>query len=128
MIAVTGRTGEFMPLHSTAHGKALLADCGVTELQAIVGSEPLTVYTPGTISSIDELACASIRTKGYSLDEAEHIAEVRCVAAPVRDREGKIVAAIGVSAPAARLSKGRLSAAIRRVTEASTKITELLSA
>jgi DNA-binding IclR family transcriptional regulator len=130
VIAVTGRTGEFMPLHSTAHGKALLADCGVTELQAIFGSEPLTVYTPGTISSLEELAgaCASIRTKGYSLDEAEHIAEVRCVAAPVRDKQGRIVAAIGISAPAARLSKERLSAAIRRVTEASTKITEVFGA
>jgi IclR family acetate operon transcriptional repressor len=130
VIAVSGRTGEFMPLHSTAHGKALLVDCCNTELQAILGSEPRTVYTPRTISSIDELAaaCASIRTKGYSLDEAEHTAEVRCVAAPVRDGEGRIVAAIGVSAPAARLSKERLSAAIRRVIEASTKITEVLSA
>jgi DNA-binding IclR family transcriptional regulator len=130
VIAVTGRTGDFMPLHSTAHGKALLADCDVAELHAIFGDEPLTVYTRATVSSIDQLAqaCAKIRSQGYSLDEAEHIAEVRCVAAPVRDREGRIVAAIGISAPAARLSKERLPAAIRYVTEASMKITEVLRA
>jgi DNA-binding IclR family transcriptional regulator len=28
IVAVSGQTGEFVPLHSTAHGKALLADCG----------------------------------------------------------------------------------------------------
>jgi IclR family acetate operon transcriptional repressor len=92
--------------------------------------EQIVLAISGSGSIFDELAgaCASIRAKDYSLDEAEHIAEARCVAAPVRYREGKIVAAIGVSAPAARLSKKPLSAAIRRVTEASTKITEVLSA
>jgi IclR family acetate operon transcriptional repressor len=129
MIAVTGRTGEFMPLHSTAHGKALLADCGLEELRAIFGSEPLTVYTPKTISSIEELAtaCAAIRKQGYSVDESEQIAEVRCVAAPIRDKDGAVVAAVGISAPAGRLSNERLSAAIRHVSETAKKITDVLN-
>jgi IclR family acetate operon transcriptional repressor len=129
MIAVTGRTGEFMPLHSTAHGKALLADCGLEELTAIFGTEPLTVYTPQTISSLEDLAraCAVIREQGYSLDESEQIAEVRCVAAPIRDKDGAVVAAIGVSAPAARLAKDRIQSTIAHVRDTAQKITAVLN-
>jgi DNA-binding IclR family transcriptional regulator len=129
-ISVTGRTGEFMPLHSTAHGKALLADCSVEQLKAIVGAEALCSYTPRTISSVEELAeaCAKIKIQGYALDEAEHVAEIRCVAAPIRDKEGAIVAAIGISAPEGRLTKGRLPTAIHYVTDAARKITEVLGA
>src|SRR5436190_18672618 len=40
ILVVSGQTGEFVPLYCTAHGKALLADCGVTELKAIFGDVP----------------------------------------------------------------------------------------
>jgi IclR family acetate operon transcriptional repressor len=128
VIAVTGRTGEFMPLHSTVHGKALLADCGVTELQAIVGSEPLTVYTPGTISSIDELACASIRTKGYSLDEAEHIAGVPVSLLRYGTGRGELSPQSASLPRRSGFLKNVCRPQFRRVTEASTRITEVFSA
>jgi IclR family transcriptional regulator, acetate operon repressor len=130
IIAVSGRTGEFMPLYCTAHGKALLADCGVSELKAILGAEKFETHTRKTIRSIEALAeaCATIKAQGFSLDEAEFLEEVRCVAAPIRDKEGVIVAAIGISAPVARLSPERLPTTTRQVTAAARQITEVLSA
>jgi IclR family transcriptional regulator, acetate operon repressor len=130
IIAVSGRTGEFMPLHCTAHGKALLADCGVAELKAILGVEKLETHTPKTIGSIDELAkaCARIKAQGFAVDEAELLEEVRCLAAPIRDKDGVIVAAIGISAPVARLSPSRLPGSARHVTAAARQISEVLSA
>jgi len=129
-ISVTGRTGEFMPLHSTAHGKALLTDYGLEELRAIFGSEPLQTYTPRTIASFEQLAecCARIKAQGYAIDEAEHVPEIRCVAAPIRDKDGVVVAAIGISAPEGRMSKERLPIAIQYVTDAAHKITADLGA
>lgn len=130
IIAVSGRTGEFMPLYCTAHGKTLLADCGIAELRAIFGTDTFEKHTKQTIGTIEELAeeCARIRARGYAVDEAEYLEEVRCLAAPIRDRDGVIVAAIGVSAPVARMSAERLVTVSRYVTAAARQITEVLSA
>lgn len=130
IIAASGRTGEFMPLYCTAHGKALLADCGVPELRAIFGGEKFEAHTKRTIRSIGKLAesCARIKARGFALDQAEFLAEVRCVAAPIRDKDGMIVAAIGVSAPVSRFSAGRLRAATRQVVAAARQIGEVLAA
>src|SRR6266481_2021200 len=38
VIAISGQTGEMVPLHCTAHGKALLADLGYEELERLFGS------------------------------------------------------------------------------------------
>ena len=130
IIAVSGRTGEFMPLYCTAHGKALLADCSLADLKAIFGNEPLEIHTNQTLSSLEQLAgaCARAKAQGYAVDDAEFLEELRCVAAPIRDKDGKIVAAVGVSAPVARLSPERLPTAARHVTAAARQITEVLSA
>src|SRR5262245_40340762 len=45
VIAVSGQTGEIVPLHCTAHGKALLADMELDDLQSLFGSAPLIPYT-----------------------------------------------------------------------------------
>ena len=129
IIAVSGRTGEFMPLHCTAHGKALLADCATSELSAILGPEPLDVHSSRTIGSIEDLsrACVSIRERGYTIDEGEFLEEVRCVAAPIRDRQNAVVAAIGISAPLARLSDERLPHAIECVVDAARGIAAVLA-
>lgn len=84
MIPVSGRTGEFMPLYCTAHGKALLADTNLLELRSIFGDQPFEKHTGATVSNIDELAaaCAKIRPAGDSLDDGEYLPEVRCLAAP----------------------------------------------
>lgn len=72
----------------------MLADCGVPELKAIFGAEKFETHTKHTLRSIEQLAeaCAKIKAPGFSLDEAEFLEEVRCVAAPIR-------AVVGLSLP-----------------------------
>jgi DNA-binding IclR family transcriptional regulator len=129
IIAVSGQTGEFKPLYCTAHGKALLADCGLTGLKAIFGSEPFQAYTPRTVLSLEQLAkaCARIKEEGVALDDAEFEEEVRCLAAPIRDSDGTIIAAIGISAPFARLLGEQLAEATRHVCATAEEITGDLS-
>ncbi len=116
-LVVPGQTGEFVPLYCTAHGKALLADFSAAQLTALFGAGPLARHTPRTIASIGQLAavCAEIRAKRYSIDDAEYVDDVRCMAAPVRDRDGLVIAAIGISAPATRMPKARDGAFARHV-------------
>src|SRR5258707_6608903 len=56
VISVSGRIGELTPLHCTAHGKALMADLTLAELEAVFGSEPLPPHTKRTATSVKQLA------------------------------------------------------------------------
>jgi IclR family transcriptional regulator, acetate operon repressor len=129
VLVISGQTGEFVPLHCTAHGKALLADYGMAELKALFGSGPLQGYTSTTIVSLKHLAreCAAIQASGIAVDEEEYIRGVRCMAAPVRDRDGMVVASIGISAPLSRFPDGRTESAARQVRQVASEIGALLS-
>jgi IclR family acetate operon transcriptional repressor len=123
VVSVAGQTGEFAPLHCTAHGKALLADCDVPTLKELLGTAPLRVYTRTTVKSVMRLAraCAQVRTDGFALDDGEYIEEVRCVAAPIRDALGDIVASVGISSPVTRLhTRGipRAAAEVKKTADA----------
>ena len=127
-VIVAGQTGKLMPLHCTAHGKALLADFALAELKALYGTTPLERYTTRTSVSLPELAkvCRSVRAKGFSADDGEYLEDVRCVAAPVRDRSGLVIGSIGVSAPATRMAGGRDSVMARHVCDTAEHINALL--
>jgi len=129
VLTVSGQTGEFVPLHCTAHGKALIADMALDELKEIFADEPLQVYSRRTIASLDALAraCKRIRTDGFATDDGEYTEELRCVAAPVRDRDGLIVASIGISAPSTRFPRERFASVAAQVAETAQEISASFS-
>jgi len=128
VVAISGQTGEVAPLHCTAHGKALLADCDDAKLRKILGNQPLTRYTKNTLTSIKKLAlaCAEIHARGFAIDHFEFIQDVGSVAAPIRDRKGAILASIGMSAPAARFPAARESELAAHVVRAAATISALI--
>lgn len=99
------RPGRSEPLHCTAVGKALLADFDLPRLQALFGNDPLPAFTPRTICALPALAeeCRRTRERGFAQDDQEMFEGVRCVAAPIRDASGEIVAAVSITAPVDRL-------------------------
>lgn len=129
VLVICGQTGEFVPLYCTAHGKALLADYDSTALRALFGSGTLQGYTSSTLVSLKSLAreCAAIQASGIAIDEGEYIPDVRCMAAPVRDRDGMVVASIGISAPLSRFPESRTATAARQVRQVASEINALLS-
>lgn len=129
LIAIAGQTGELAPLHCTAHGKALLADCDYAALKVIFGSEKLQTYTKQTILTLDHLTkvCARIRTQGFATDDGEYQEGIRCVAAPIRAEGGIIIGSIGVSVPLQRFSKDRYSVCGEQVSAVAQRISKLLS-
>ncbi|HET7750293.1 MAG TPA: IclR family transcriptional regulator [Terriglobales bacterium] len=130
IIAVTGQTGELVPLYCTAHGKALLADFGIAELKALFGAAPLQLHTARTIVSIEQLAkaCAEIRVRGFATDDGEFQEGIRCVAAPIRDKGGRIIGSLGISAPLTRFPKERYSVCAQQVSKVARQISATLSA
>ncbi|TDE15068.1 IclR family transcriptional regulator [Jiangella asiatica] len=92
-----GRGG---PLHATAMGKALISELTADEVSALIGTE-YARYTPHTITSFPELTAAlrDVRERGYATEQEELAFGRACIAAPIRDRSGRIVAALSVSGP-----------------------------
>jgi IclR family transcriptional regulator, acetate operon repressor len=128
VIAVSGQTGEFVPLYCTSHGKALLSDFEEQDLTKLFGAKPLKAYTKNTIQSIRSLVleCKRIRADGFATDESEFLEGVRCVAAPIRDRNGAVIASIGISAPAARLPKELEKGVAEKVVAAAAQIGKIV--
>jgi IclR family acetate operon transcriptional repressor len=129
VVSVAGQTGEFGPLHCTAHGKALLADHDLSALRELLGRGALQPYTRTTIKSMTRLAraCAQARTDGFALDDGEYLEEVRCLAAPIRDAQGEIIASVGISAPVTRLTGRGITRAAADVVKAARAINASLA-
>ena len=96
--------GALSPLHCTALGKAFLA-FGRAQ---IPDSQP--AFTPRTLTTrralLEEIE--RTRTRGYSIDDEEFAPGIRCVARPIYDESGAMIAAIGVSGPSVRVTDARL--------------------
>jgi IclR family acetate operon transcriptional repressor len=107
VVGVSANNGRTEPVHCTALGKALVADLDQASLEAVYDGQVMEGGTARSARSTKELFnhARMIRARGYAVDDEEFRAGVRCFAAPVRDFNGKIVAAIGISAPAARVPK-----------------------
>lgn len=100
-LGVVSKIGQRAPVYCTALGKALLSHRSKEELSRIFGEIKLKPHTKNTITSkkklIEELA--RIREQGYSLDRREYEEGVECIAAPVRDHLGNVIAALSISGP-----------------------------
>lgn len=102
---MSSRVGGHAPAHCTGVGKVLLAFQDPVLVRVYFEEHGLRRYTDTTITDIDQLMkeLENIRQRGYSFDRGEHEHEVRCVAAPIFDISGDIVAALSISGPNARL-------------------------
>jgi DNA-binding IclR family transcriptional regulator len=108
VIAARPRLSEIVPFHATAVGKVLLAHGAAPE-----PPEPLEQCSEFTVTERADLRVQleETRQRGYAVDDREHDRDQRCVAAPVYDHAGAVVAALGICAPAFRLTSARVPAA-----------------
>lgn len=109
--------GKRAPLHCTAVGKAIMAHLSEDEISEVIAAHGLKRFTPNTITDPAELSIEfeRIRAMGYALDNMEHEEGVRCVAAPIRDLSGRVIASMSVSGPAYRVNEQNQEEIARRV-------------
>lgn len=110
--------GALAPLHCTALGKAYLA------FGTRVAPGSLARFTARTIADRTALEAdlAEARRLGYARDDEEFSPGVRCVASAIRDGNGRMVAAVGLSGPTARLDLERLDDLGRLVRDRSAEV------
>jgi DNA-binding IclR family transcriptional regulator len=127
-LRMLSRIGHRAPVHCTGAGKILLSEMALDEVRAILRRTGLPRLTPSTIVTFDEYLreLEFARANGYTLDNEECEEGASCVAAPIRDHTGKIVAALSISGPKVRFGKERLPVLVRYVLEAAHDISTKL--
>lgn len=100
--------GAAMPAHTTAMGKVLVAHMPTEARRRWLDTHDFTAQTPHTRTSADDFEqdLDRYRRLGYAVDSQEFFEGVMCVAAPVRDYTGDVVASISVTGLASRLTGG----------------------
>jgi DNA-binding IclR family transcriptional regulator len=114
-LRVVSEVGRRVPLHCSATGKCLLAFSGLSL------PTDLPRFTDTTVVEASELErhLAEIRSRGYALDDEELTLGVRGLAVPIRNREGRPVAAMGLSGPTVRLTTQSVPELVRSLRRAS---------
>ncbi len=124
--------GSRLPAYVTGIGKALLAGLDDSVLDSRFAGTKLEEYTSRTIPTGDALikVLHEVRTQGYAIDDGEYTLGVFCVAVPIRDGAGSVVAAMSCSVPKARIELGELETKqmIEVLTRQASSISEALSA
>ncbi|MFD9903722.1 IclR family transcriptional regulator [Streptomyces sp. NPDC059063] len=109
-VRMVSAAGRRLPAHCTSVGKMLLASLPADELDLRIEEEgELVAMTHQSITDPDALraALADIRRRGIASEHRESNPDVSCVAAPVRDSAGQVVAALSISVPMIRWTEER---------------------
>lgn len=128
-IQLRSRIGWRIPLPCTSAGKLILAYHTREWVQNYLEHNPLRQYTSHTIARESDLwrELEHVRRQGFALDNREHNPDIVCVGAPIFDREGRLVAAISVSAPEYRFTSKMALALAPQLKQSAQNITSRLA-
>ena len=109
-LRLVSNIGSRLPAYVTGIGKALLASLDDDVLSTRFAGAQFEEYTSRTITSGNELIriLHEVRRHGYAIDDGEYTPGLYCVAVPIKDLAGTVVAAMSCSVPKARLDLDEL--------------------
>ena len=85
--------------YCTGVGKMLLAQLAHDQLEEYLAPDDFVPLTQNTISQADALRkeIGDVRRQGWAMDRGEIYSELRCLAVPIEDRTGRLMAAVSVT-------------------------------
>jgi DNA-binding IclR family transcriptional regulator len=98
VLRVAPDLGTLLPLGKTALGKLLLAFCSPAEQQALLATCSTAAHSPGLPARL-----RAIVQQGYAVTVGEWMPDLCCVAAPIRNGRGDVIAALAVAVPQSRM-------------------------
>ena len=110
-LRMQSRIGRRNPLYSTAIGKVLLAEREQDFIRDTLSRVTFVKHTEKTLENTDQLIAELILVKEqhYAQDNQEQEPGLRCIATPIYDRFGTVIAGISISLPTIRFDEDRLS-------------------
>lgn len=120
--------GTQSPMHSSGIGKALLAHMDPARQSRILDAATLERFTEHTLASRSALVAdlKATSARGFSIDAEERNLGMRCIAAPVFDVHGEVVAGVSVSGPRDRIQDAAITDIAAHVTEAGRQLTRAI--
>lgn len=120
-------TGQQKPAFCVAEGLCLLAGLRESELADVLADERIAL-TPNSVT--DEAALRAriqqVKHQGYAIEDEECEEGTCCLAAPIFQNDGRVLAAVGVAGPSLRMKKNDLSALAPVVVDAAEAISRSL--
>ena len=116
--------GKRNDAHTTAMGKALLAGLSDATIDMLFPRKTLPQRTEHTVATVAELKeqLAVIRRHGFALDNEELELGLRCIAAPIIDHSGSVVAALTIAGAASRLTMAKIDSYVAKIKACAAKI------
>ena len=129
-IAITSTPGSQALLHSTAFGKALLAELEDDEIAAMLGPEPFQKLTAKTKTRLRPLLkeLHGVRRLGFAVSDEENLDNVFAAGAVLRDVSGKAIAAISGAVPRNQMSRADIDNLCGLISRAAERISRRLGA
>jgi len=99
LIRIVSEVGTRLPMHCTGLGKAMLAWKTPSEVKWILTRHGMKAMTPRTITNMNQIdkELEKIRRQGYAEDVGEMMDSLRCVAVPIKNKDGRVKHAISIS-------------------------------
>ncbi len=99
-----------MPLHCSVVGKAILSGATDKAVARVLHQHGMPRLTLKTLTTPILLPADLERARqaGFAMDDEEHAVGLRCIAAPICDETGDVVAAVSTSGPMARVVDARV--------------------
>lgn len=122
------KVGKRAPMHCTSVGKAILAHLPINVVLDIIERKGLPIHTDKTITNKEEFLqeLIKVKQKGYALDLEENEYGITCMAVPIFDHLGKVLASVSISGPTMRMTNERLEQLKVKMIEAGRKISARL--
>jgi len=126
-LIVYSQVGKKAPMSVTGVGKAMLSYLGEEYAEEFVVNN-LVSRTANSITTKENLfeKMQEIRSRGYAVDDEEIQMGLRCVAAPIFSKGGKVTAAISISGMANIITKERIEEIAKDVMECASNISKRL--
>ncbi len=128
MMQTLQRIGNRAPMYCTGIGKLLL--CGHTEeeIRQILRQRGMEAFTPNTITDEEALLAEldRVRAQGYAYDNEECEIGARCIAVPVYNQYGQVIAGVSVTGPSIRLTDEKIRSFLPYFTAQVQRISSLL--
>ncbi|MFM0499924.1 IclR family transcriptional regulator [Paraburkholderia caffeinilytica] len=122
--------GSRLPAYCTSMGRVLLAALDDETLEATLNSAPLYAHTPRTVTDKEELKklIAQVRRQGWAIVDQELEGGLISLSAPIRNRQGRVIAAMNISGNAQRNSaKQMVKAFLEPLQQAAQTVSEMVA-
>ena len=115
-------------MHASGIGKALLCRMDDKRQRQVLAAGKLEQFTPHTLTDPEAMIADlhAAKARGYAVDGEERNIGMRCIAAPVFNVFGEVVAGISVSGPTTRITEDRIAILAEHVMDAAADLTRAI--